>query len=51
MDYDDWSDPDLGRAFDLLDNVVGRLHPESDEYATAKRIRGMIEQLDMDLEK
>lgn len=49
-EYSDWSDRDLGQAYDLLDNVVGRCHPESDEYQLAKRIRDMIEQLDWNLE-
>lgn len=48
--YPDWTDPRLGQAYDLLDAVVDSLHPKSDEYQDAKRIRNMIEALDCDLE-
>lgn len=45
----DWADPELEKAYELLDNVVGRLS-DTDLYNQARTVQSAIEQLDVAIE-
>lgn len=47
---DDWADPDLEKAYELLNAVIGRLSG-TDLYNRARKVQSEIEQLDVAIEE